>query len=87
MSGGVSAIGINNSFAEAALMGTAGQVTYQTGSTVYDKIVAPDEVVPTVPEVPDLTPMQEIQKAAALIGCPAPDTAAISALKISEAVK
>lgn len=82
VSGGVSAIGIESQFAEAALIGTAGQVTYQAGGTVYDKIVKTDVPNPAVPAVPALTPMQEIQKAANLIGCPAPDEAAIAALKI-----
>lgn len=83
-SGGVAAIGISSSFLEAAVIGTASQVTYNAGGTVYDKIVSQKTPEPAVPA---LEPMQEIQNAAALIGCPAPDTAAISALKISEAVK
>ena len=87
VSGGVAAIGIGNSFAEAALIGTASQVTYNTGSTVYDKIVGPSTCadVPEVPQVPALEPMQEIRKAAATLGCPAPDQAAIAALKLGEA--
>lgn len=86
VSGGVAAIGIGNSFAEAALIGTASQVTYNVGGTVYDSIVAPTPVaeVPEVPDVPALSPLQEIEKAAATLGCPAPDQAAIAALKLSD---
>lgn len=85
-SGGVAAIGIQSSFLEAAVIGTASQVTYNAGSTVYDKIVSPTTPEPVVPAVPALEPLQEIQNAAAAIGCPAPDTAAIAALKLSQAV-
>lgn len=84
-SGGVAALGIGNSFAEAALIGTASQVTYNAGSTVYDKIVTPTPE-PEAAEVPALEPMQEIQKAAALLGCPAPDQAAIAALDLGKKV-
>ncbi len=79
--GGVSALGIESQFLESALITTAGQVTYQAGSTVYDEIVGTGAPDPAVPTVPALTPMQEIQKAANLLGCPAPDAAAIAALK------
>lgn len=81
-SGGVAALGISNSFAEAALIGTVSQVTYNTGSTVYDGIVGKSgaDDVPGVADVPALTPMQEITKAAATLGCPAPDVASIAAL-------
>lgn len=82
--GGVSAIGIDSSFVDSALTTTASQVTYQAGSTVYDEIVATDIPDPAIPTVPDLTPMQEIEKAASLIGCPAPDAAAIEALKLGD---
>ena len=83
-SGGIGAIGIDNSFANAALIGTASQVTYNTGSTMYDKIVGTG--IPDVPAaaVPELSPLQEIQKAAATLGCPAPDRAAIAALPIGQ---
>ena len=81
-SGGVAALGISNSFAEAALIGTVSQVTYNTGGTVYDGIVGKSggDDVPAVADVPALTPMQEITKAAATLGCPAPDVASIAAL-------
>lgn len=79
--GGVSALGIESQFLESALITTAGQVTYQAGSTVYDEIVGTGAPDPAVPTVPALTPMQEIQKTANLLGCPAPDAAAIAALK------
>ena len=82
VSGGVAAVGIGNSFAEAALIGTASQVTYNTGGTVYDKIVGPKPAAET--DVPALEPMQEIRKAAETIGCPAPDQASIAALKLGE---
>ena len=50
-SGGVAAIGIGNSFAEAALIGTAAQVTYNTGETVYDSILESNKVPdPSTPE-------------------------------------
>ena len=50
-SGGVAAIGIGNSFAEAALIGTAAQVTYNTGETVYDSILGSNKVPdPSTPE-------------------------------------
>jgi len=84
VSGGVASIGIDNSFAEAALIGTASQVTFSTGGTIYDSIVGdgiPDVEVPTVPA---LTPMQEIEKIAGELGCPAPDQAAIAALDIGQ---
>ncbi len=81
-SGGVAALGIESSFAQAALAGTANQVVYQAGGTVYDKIVKTEMPDPAVPAVPALTPMQEIEKAANLIGCPAPDAASIAALNL-----
>ena len=83
VSGGVASVGIGSSFAEAALIGTASQVTYNAGDTVYDNIVGTTNV-PETPEVPVLEPMQEIEKAAGVLGCPAPDTAAIAALKLNE---
>ena len=83
VSGGVASVGIGSSFAEAALIGTASQVTYNAGDTVYDSIVGKPEV-PVTPEVPVLEPMQEIEKAAGVLGCPAPDAAAIAALKLNE---
>jgi len=82
--GGVSALGIESGFVEAALIGTAGQVTYQLGDTVYDDIVGTGD---NQPVVPPLTPMEEIQKAAALLGCPAPDQASIAALNLSGKTK
>jgi hypothetical protein len=82
-SGGVSALGIESQFLESALIGTAGQVTYQAGSTVYDQIVGTGIPEPVVPSVPALSPMQEIEKAAAVLGCPAPDQAAIAGLNLS----
>lgn len=85
--GGVAALGIESSFAEAALITTASQVTYNAGDSVYDSIVGKDPVETEIPEVPALTPMQEIEKAAAALGCPAPDQASIAALKLSEAAK
>ena len=51
-SGGVAAIGIGNSFAEAALIGTAAQVTYNTGETVYDSILAGKDEAPD-PSTPE----------------------------------
>lgn len=84
VSGGVAAVGVSSSFVEAALIGTASQVTYNAGGTVYDKIVSQETPVPVVPA---LEPMQEIGNAAAMIGCPAPDAAAITALKLNDAVK
>lgn len=77
-SGGVAALGISSSFAEAALIGTASQMTYNTGETVYDKIVGPDDVQDTETA---LTPMEEIEKAAAALGCPAPDKLALKGAK------
>jgi len=41
-SGGVAAIGIENAFAEAALAGTANQVTYQMGGKAYDSVMKKD---------------------------------------------
>lgn len=79
--GGVAAMGIDSAFTEAALVGTANQVTYQAGGAVYDKVVTPDAPNPATPAVPALTQMQEIEKAASLLGCPAPDAASIEALK------
>ena len=84
VSGGVAAAGISSSFLEAAVIGTASQVTYNAGGTVYDKIVSQDAPVPAVPA---LDPLQEIANAAALIGCPAPDAAAIAALQLTDAGK
>ena len=86
-SGGVAAIGIGNSFAEAALIGTASQVTYNTGGSIYDKIVTPEadpEAQAEAKAIAALDPMQEIQKAAAILGCPAPDQAAIAALNLGK---
>lgn len=80
-SGGVAAIGIESSFAEAALAATASQVTYNAGGKVYDKIMTPDTATPKAPSMPALDPMQDIQKTAAALGCPAPDRAAIATLK------
>jgi len=79
---GVGELGIESRFAEAALIGTANQVTYQTGGMVYDKVVKNNAPNPATPNVPALTQMQEIEKAANMIGCPAPDAAAIAALKM-----
>lgn len=92
VSGGVSALGINNGFAESALIGTASQVTYNVGSSVYDEVIGdgvPEtpqvpEVAVETPSVPKLSPMQEIQKAAANIGCPAPSQSDIAALNLGE---
>ena len=84
-SGGVAAVGIENSFLEAALVGTASQVTYNAGGKVYDKIVTPDTPNPQAASVAALDPMQEIQKTAALLGCPAPDEAAIATLALGRA--
>ncbi len=85
-SGGVSALGINNSFAESALIGTTSQVTYNVGNTLYDDIVGdsiPEVEAPVeTPGVPELTPMQEIRKAAGAIGCPAPSESDIAALDL-----
>jgi len=77
-SGGVAALGVRSSFAEAALVGTVSQVTYNTGDTIYDKIIGPDEV--ETEETP-LTPMEEIEAAAKALGCPSPDKAALKAAK------
>lgn len=86
VSGGVASIGIGSGFAEAAAIGTASQVTYNMGGTVYDNIVTPkpDPQVPEVPAVSALSPLQEIQKAASTLGCPAPDQASIAALKLND---
>lgn len=86
-SGGVAAIGIESAFVETALIGTASQVTYNAGGSVYDKILGEDSIDPELPTVPVLTPMQEIEKAATVLGCPAPDQASIAALKLSDAIK
>ena len=86
-SGGVAAIGISNSFAEAALIGTASQVTYNTGGSIYDKIVTPKpdpEAEAEAQALAALDPMQEIRKAAAVLGCPAPDQASIAALNLGK---
>ncbi len=80
-SGGVAAMGIKSSFAEAALVGTASQVTYNAGGKVYDKIVSPDANVPQTPNMNNPSPLVDIEKAAATLGCPAPDAAAIAALR------
>ena len=52
VSGGVASLGISNSFAEAALIGTATQVTYNTGETVYDSILAGKDEAPD-PSTPE----------------------------------
>ena len=89
-SGGVASLGISNNFLEAALIGTASQVTYNAGGSVYDKIVTPQpdaERQAEIQAIAAMDPFQEIQKAAALLGCPAPDQAAIAALNLADAVK
>jgi len=79
-SGGVAAIGIENAFAEAALAGTANQVTYQMGGKVYDSVMKKDPAA-AVPAVPATDQFANIQNAAKLIGCPAPDANALAPLQ------
>lgn len=74
-SGGVAAIGIENAFAEAALAGTANQVTYQMGGKAYDSIMKKD---PSGQVIPAAEQMADIENAAKLIGCPAPDANALA---------
>ena len=74
-SGGVAAIGIENAFAEAALAGTANQVTYQMGGKAYDSIMKKD---PSGKVIPAQQQMVDIENAAKLIGCPAPDANALA---------
>jgi len=59
--GGVSAIGIDNNFWETMLVGTASQITYDTGETVYDSIVggAADGSAPKDPTIADVTAAAE----------------------------
>ena len=75
-SGGVAAIGIDNAFAEAALAGTANQVTYQMGGKAYDSIMKKDPTA--VPTIPASQQLADIENAAKLIGCPAPDANALA---------
>jgi len=74
-SGGVAAIGIENAFAEAALAGTANQVTYQLGGKAYDSVMKKD---PSDPAIPANQQLNDIENAANLIGCPAPDADALA---------
>lgn len=80
--GAVTAAGIESAFVESALIGTASQVTYNVGETVYDEVVQGDAPVAATAAV---EPMTEITKAAAQLGCPAPDVNAIEALKTAQA--
>lgn len=76
-SGGVGSLGIGSSFLELALASTASQVVFQGGNTALEavagnkeKSVATDAMVPA-------SPLMQIETAAAKIGCPAPDAAAL----------
>jgi hypothetical protein len=77
-SGGVAAIGIENAFAEAALAGTANQVTYQMGGKAYDSVMKKD---PAAPAIPVNQQLANIENAAKLIGCPAPDANALAPVR------
>lgn len=48
--GSVSSLGISNGFLENTLIGTANQVTYNLGGTVYDNILEGGEPDPSSPE-------------------------------------
>ena len=70
--GGVGAIGISSSFVELALAGAANQVVYQGGEAALDKATGDADA---------LTPTEEIEDAAARIGCPPPSKAAMKGAK------
>lgn len=78
-SGGVAAIGIENAFAEAALAGTANQVTYQLGGKAYDSVMKKDPAAAIV--IPESQQLADIENAAKLIGCPAPDANALAPVR------
>ncbi len=78
-SGGVGSLGISSSFLELALAGAANQVVFQGGQTALDKVTG---------EADKLTPQEEIDDAAAKLGCPAPSKAAMKgAKKAAKAMK
>ncbi len=81
--GAVAGLGIGSALAETAAVATASQVTYGLGSSVYDsvgdKIADGADAATAAANLPTLSPLAEIEKAAAQIGCVAPDAASIAA--------
>lgn len=70
--GGVGAIGISSSFVELALASAANQVVFQGGQKALDKVTG---------DADTLSPIEEIEDAAARIGCPPPSKAAMKGTK------
>lgn len=71
-SGGVASMGISSAFLETAVAGTANQIVFQGGKSALDKATGEDE---------KLSDQEEIELAAAKLGCPAPSKAAMKASK------
>jgi len=66
----------SSSIGSSALAGTANQVTYQMGGKAYDSIMKKDPTA--VPTIPASQQLADIENAAKLIGCPAPDANALA---------
>lgn len=71
-SGGVASMGISSAFLETAVAGTANQLVFQGGKKALDSATG---------EADKLTDQEEIELAAAKLGCPAPSKAAMKASK------
>jgi len=72
-SGGVGSLGIGSSFLELALAGAANQVVFQGSNAALNAITAGGETETEAAAEASLSPLQNIESAAAKIGCPAPD--------------
>jgi len=70
-SGGIGSLGIGSSFLELALAGAANQVVFQGSNAALDAVTGGGAT--DVVEAPALSPLSQIEAAAAKIGCPAPD--------------
>jgi len=71
-SGGVGSLGIGSSFLELALAGAANQVVFQGSNAAFNAVTG-DGGAKVAGELPALSPLSQIEAAAAKIGCPAPD--------------
>ena len=65
-SGGIASLGIGSSFVEAAVVGTANQVVFQTSEPYVDKIIPDVSIGGSEKEL-------EIKEAADRVGCPYPE--------------
>lgn len=76
-SGGVGSLGIGSSFLELALASTASQVVFQGSNEALDAISKNKAEGELAGAAESVSPLAQIETAAAKIGCPAPDAAAL----------